>query len=543
MFTNLKLRGRIFLGFSIPVILIFGLSGIVYFVLTPVDAIFKEIKREQQAIIETDNMMIAISMMGAQVRGYILINNEDTLREYEEHKQRYQSAVERSNKLIKESKERELFKELVQLGERFDTLAREIFRLKNLNRDNEEITNYLRESQKNLERFVSLNSEINDKEQTLLNQYTKEANDSIQFLILAAVVTTLLSLGLSSVAASLLWGTIARTNKTINQTVNAMVSSSTEIGATVEQQERMASQQAVSVNQTTITMNELAASSKSSAQQAESSATNAREVLKLADSSVNGARQVLALAEESATAARQVLTLAEGGTKTVGRTLEEMSLLKEKVEAIAEQIVRLNDRNNQIGGIINIVTDLASQTNMLALNAAVEAVRAGEHGRGFAVVASEIRKLADQSKKSAEKINNLVVAIQSAINSTVTVTQEGRKTAQEGIKLSQETAQSFASVTQAIENIVLTSSKGVAEAIKDIVLSNQQAAIAAINDVVISSQQISMTSQQQAIAIQQVVDAMNSLNQSAVQTATGITQTKIGIQKLNEAAQNLQTLV
>ena len=543
MFTNLKLRGRIFLGFSIPVILIFGLSGIVYFVLTPVDAIFKEIKREQQAIIETDNMMIAISMMGAQVRGYILINNEDTLREYEEHKQRYQSAVERSNKLIKESKERELFKELVQLGARFDTLAREIFRLKNLNRDNEEITNYLRESQKNLERFVSLNSEINDKEQTLLNQYTKEANDSIQFLILAAVVTTLLSLGLSSVAASLLWGTIARTNKTINQTVNAMVSSSTEIGATVEQQERMASQQAVSVNQTTITMNELAASSKSSAQQAESSATNAREVLKLADSSVNGARQVLALAEESATAARQVLTLAEGGTKTVGRTLEEMSLLKEKVEAIAEQIVRLNDRNNQIGGIINIVTDLASQTNMLALNAAVEAVRAGEHGRGFAVVASEIRKLADQSKKSAEKINNLVVAIQSAINSTVTVTQEGRKTAQEGIKLSQETAQSFASVTQAIENIVLTSSKGVAEAIKDIVLSNQQAAIAAINDVVISSQQISMTSQQQAIAIQQVVDAMNSLNQSAVQTATGITQTKIGIQKLNEAAQNLQTLV
>lgn len=543
MFTNLKLRGRIFLGFSIPVVLIFGLSGLVYFVLTPVDAIFKEIKREQQAIVETDNMIIATALMAGQVRGYILIKNEDALREYEEQKQRYQSAAERANKVIKDSKERELFKELVQLGERFDTLARESFRLKNLNRDNEEITNYIIESQKILERFVLLNNQINEKEQALLNQYTKQANDSIQFLILAAVVTALLSLGLSSVAASLLWGTIATTNKTINQTVNAMVSSSTEIGATIEQQERMASQQAVSVNQTTITMNELAASSKSSSQQAESSATNAREILTLADSSVKGARQVLALADESATGARQVLTLAEGGTKTVGRTLEEMSLLKEKVEAIAEQIVRLNDRNNQIGGIINIVTDLASQTNMLALNAAVEAVRAGEHGRGFAVVASEIRKLADQSKKSAEKINNLVVAIQSAINSTVMVTQEGRKTAQEGIKLSQETAQSFANVTQAIENIVLMSSKGVAEAIKDIVLSNQQAAIAAINDVVISSQQISMTSQQQAIAIQQVVDAMNSLNQSAVQTASGITQTKIGIQKLNEAAQNLQTLV
>ncbi|MDB9509799.1 methyl-accepting chemotaxis protein [Kamptonema animale CS-326] len=543
MFTNLKLRGRIFLGFSIPVILILGFSGLVYFVLNPINAIFKDLNREQQAVVETDNMVIITGMMAQQVRGYLLIKNEDPLREYEKQKQRYQRAVEAASKAIIDSQEREIFKELVQLGERFDALAKETFRLKNLNKDNEAINYYLRESKTILDKYDSLSNQINDIEAVLLNTYIKEANDSIQFLILAAVVTVLLSMGFASIAASLLWGTIAKTNKTINQTVNAMVSSSTEIGATVEQQERMASQQAVSVNQTTITMNELAASSKSSAEQAESSATKASQVLTLADSSVDGARQVLALADESATGARQVLTLAEGGTKTVGRTLEEMSLLKEKVEAIAEQIVRLNDQNNQIGGIINIVTDLASQTNMLALNAAVEAVRAGEHGRGFAVVASEIRKLADQSKKSAEKINNLVVAIQSAINSTVIVTQEGRKTAQEGIQLSQETAQSFASVRQAIENIVLTSSKGVAEAIKDIVLSNQQAAIAAINDVVISSQQISLTSQQQAIAIQQVVDAMNSLNHSAVQTASGITQTKIGIQKLNEAAQNLQTLV
>ena len=543
MFTNLKLRGRIFLGFSIPVILIFGFSGLVYFVLNPIAGIFENINREQQAVVETDNMILATALMARQVRGYLLVKNEDALREYEKQNQRYQRAVEAARKVIKDSKEIEFFKEMVDLGERFDALAKETFRLKNLNKDNEAKNYYLKESKKIVERYDILNEKINDQEQELLSKYTKEVNDATQFLILAAVVTVLLSFGLASAAASLLWGTIAKTNKTINQTVNAMVSSSTEIAATVEQQERMASQQAASVNQTTITMNELAASSKSSAEQAELSATNAREVLSLAESSTTGARQVLSLAESSTTGARQVLTLAEGGTKIVGRTLEEMSLLKEKVGAISEQIVRLNDQTNQIGGIINIVTDLASQTNMLALNAAVEAVRAGDNGKGFAVIASEIRKLADQSKKSAEKINNLVVAIQSAINLTVIVTEEGRKTTQEGIKLSQETAQAFVSVTQAIENIVLTSSKGVAEAIKDIVLSNQQGAIVAINDVVISSQQISLTSQQQAIAIQQVVNAMNSLNQSALQTATGITQTKIGIQKLNEAAHNLKTLV
>ena len=91
---------------------------------------------------------------------------------------------------------------------------------------------------------------------------------------------------------------------------------------------------------------------------------------------------------------------------------------------VADQILRLGEQTTQIGSIANLVKDLATQTNMLALNAAVEAARAGDHGKGFAVVASEVRKLADQSKKSAEEAAALIAEVQKATNSTIMVTEE-----------------------------------------------------------------------------------------------------------------------
>ncbi|MEY3867627.1 MAG: HAMP domain-containing methyl-accepting chemotaxis protein [Microcoleaceae cyanobacterium] len=295
--------------------------------------------------------------------------------------------------------------------------------------------------------------------------------------------------------------------------INMIVSSSTEIASTVEEQERIASEQAASVNETTTTMDELGASSRLSSEQS--------------DIAVENARRILNLAEEGTSGARQVLNLAQNGNNVVAKTVDGMSVLQNKVQEIAEKITRLSDQATQINSITAVVFDLANQTNMLALNAAVEAVRAGESGKGFAVVASEIRRLADQSKQSAEKIKHLIIAIQNAISSTVIVTDEGTKSVRESIKFSNDTSQAFLGVTKAIN---------------DVVLNNQEKSVKAINDIVVSNQQIAMNAKQQASAIEQVVISMNAINNGARQTATGISQTKIGIQKLNEAALSLREL-
>ena len=267
--------------------------------------------------------------------------------------------------------------------------------------------------------------------------------------------------------------------------INMIVSSSTEIAATIEQQERIAVQQAASVNQTTTTMDELGASSRQSAMQAESALENASHVL----------------------------NMAAEGSKVVQKTQQGMLTLTEKVGGIAEQVLHLSQQTNQIANITNLVSDLANQTNMLAINATVEAVRAGEQGKGFGVVAREIRRLADQSKKSAAEINDLINDIQNAINKTVMVTDEGNTTLDNSLKLTEGTAETFNHVANAI------------------------------NSVVVSSQQIYLNTKQQALAIEQVVDAMNALNKGAAEAASGITQSRIGTQKLNQAALNLRYVV
>jgi len=274
-------------------------------------------------------------------------------------------------------------------------------------------------------------------------------------------------------------------DKALKGIINMIVSSSTEIAATIEQQERIAVQQAASVNQTTTTMDELGASSRQSAMQAESALENASHVL----------------------------NMAAEGSKVVQKTQQGMLTLTEKVGAIAEEVLHLSQQTNQIANITNLVSDLANQTNMLAINATVEAVRAGEQGKGFGVVAREIRRLADQSKKSAAEINDLINHIQNAINKTVMVTDEGNTTLDNSLKLTESTAETFNHVANAI------------------------------NSVVVSSQQIYLNTKQQALAIEQVVDAMNALNKGAAEAASGITQSRIGTQKLNQAALNLRYVV
>ncbi|WP_242065561.1 CHASE3 domain-containing protein [Trichocoleus sp. FACHB-262] len=305
-------------------------------------------------------------------------------------------------------------------------------------------------------------------EDDLLVQRQASATQAEQLASLISLGGTLVAIILGSSVAIFI---ARRVVQPINQVATAIASSASEIAAAVEQQEHTATQQAAAVSETTTTMDELSASSRQSAQQAEAAANSAQQALILVDGNGFGGRQ--------------------GG--------EHSTSLRDKVGQIAEQILRLSEQTNQIGSISSLVSDLANQTNMLALNAAVEAARAGEHGRGFAVVAAEIRKLADQSRKSAERISSLVSDVQNATNSTVMVADEGTKT---------------------VEGIVT-----------------------AMNNITVNNQQISLTAKQQAIAIEQVVDAMISLNQRALETASGISQTKASTQKLNEAAYDLKVVV
>ncbi len=330
--------------------------------------------------------------------------------------------------------------------------------------------------------FDKIKDDMLTRQEEILGEIQGRVNWAIALTVTVIILGLFGGSGVSLLLGNMIAAAIAKDVKTAVAEVSA---ASNEIAATMEQQERTASLQAASVSETTTTMDELGASSQQSQEQAEAAAQ----------------------------AAQEVLALAGQGNQSVEETVASMIDLKNKVAAIADQIVRLSEQTNQIGNISELVADLSQQTNMLALNASVEAVRAGEHGKGFAVVAEEIRKLADQSRQSADKIGGLVSDIQNAINTTVMVTDEGTKTVNAGMNITEQTANAFAGVLEAINNVAM------------------------------NNQQIALNIRQQGKAVQQVLDAMSSINKGAQESAAGITQIKTGTQQLNESAKSLESIL
>ncbi|BAN36025.1 methyl-accepting chemotaxis sensory transducer [Sulfuricella denitrificans skB26] len=112
--------------------------------------------------------------------------------------------------------------------------------------------------------------------------------------------------------------------------------------------------------------------------------------------------------ERTVTAVAQL----SANSAALGRIASNMHEMSARTQETARNVESLNERASQIGGIVNLIKEIADQTNLLALNAAIEAARAGEQGRGFAVVADEVRKLAERTTKATSEISTLVVAIQ-----------------------------------------------------------------------------------------------------------------------------------
>jgi len=314
--------------------------------------------------------------------------------------------------------------------------------------------------------------EFRSGEQDIYLEKKQEQDFAIQKIPSLIWMVTLISTVVSMILGYLI---ISFLLSRLNEEALVLATSATQIAGAMEQQDQSSSEQAIAVNETTTTIEQLKTSAQQSATQAESAAASVRQVL------------ALALGEWQQT------------NEAAAASAHSQVSLKVTSNQISEQVQTLIQQLDQIYGITNLLADLAAQTNMLALNASVEAVHAGEQGRGFSVIAKEIRKLADDSRSSAQKISHLIADIQRSASATLKSTESG---------------------THAVDLIS-----------------------SAINEISINVQQISLNAREQANGISQIMSAMTEINGGIQQTATHIRQTKEGTQQLNETAQKLNRLV
>ncbi|MEQ2466845.1 methyl-accepting chemotaxis protein [Niallia hominis] len=207
---------------------------------------------------------------------------------------------------------------------------------------------------------------------------------------------------------------------------------------------------------------------------------------------------------------------AKEGQEVVESTVTQMSLIQNSVKESNDSIVLLQERSQEIGQFLNVITEIADQTNLLALNAAIEAARAGEAGKGFAVVAEEVRKLAEQSNQSAKQIAVLVNEIQKDTMSSVKTMKRVTEEVKDGINITNDTKQKFSIISNSMLSMssqmkdILDAATKISTNIVEVAGSvDQVTGIAKENSQ--NSMNVSEASQEQLAAIEEIATSTKSL--------------------------------
>ena len=218
-------------------------------------------------------------------------------------------------------------------------------------------------------------------------------------------------------------------------------------------------------------------------------------------------------ARQSAEVAQRSVSLADDGAQAVHRTIEGMNAIRDHIQDTAKRIKRLGESSQEIGDIIELISDIADQTNILALNAAIQASAAGEAGQGFATVADEVQQLAERATQATGQVESLVKAIQMDTSEAVTSMEQSTEQVVRGTRLAEEAGTALRQIQQVAAHL--------AQLIHN----------------------ISEAADQQAQGAVQVSRHMNTIKNVTTQNLTGTRQTADLTDNLARQAKELRELI
>lgn len=253
-------------------------------------------------------------------------------------------------------------------------------------------------------------------------------------------------------------------------------------------------------------------------------------------------KQVANSAELAASAATNASETAIKGGDSAKEAVLKINKIYDVTAESAVIIRHLGERSNQIGEIVDVITDIADQTNMLALNAAIEAARAGEAGRGFAVVADEVKKLAEGSAKAAEEIAALIQKTQEDTQTAVRSIELGSKEVTEGKEVITRTGQSLDEIVEVLKSSsdmarrISAATKELSRGMKNVISSIDEISSSAEKNAS-ATQETAASMEQMTSSMEDVASSAQKLSDMAIQLREHVGRFKITIiDKVDEVA-------
>ncbi|KQY91573.1 chemotaxis protein [Paenibacillus sp. Root52] len=245
-----------------------------------------------------------------------------------------------------------------------------------------------------------------------------------------------------------------------------------------------------------------------------------------------GSEQIAELAQSVSVSAVDAANQSSEGNMIIKQAVEQMGSVRNSIASLSSLVTGLGERSTEIGNITEVINNIARQTNLLALNAAIEAARAGEHGKGFAVVAGEVRKLAEESSISAQRITDLVQLIQNDTGHAVQAVKVNSSETEAGIEMVTAAGQAFEQISDAVNKVageiqeVSAGSEEMSASTNEVVgyvdqISNiaEEAAGGAHN--------VSAATEEQLASMEEIASSASSLSQMAEELQEQINKFKV----------------
>ncbi len=334
---------------------------------------------------------------------------------------------------------------------------------------------------------------------------------------------------------------MALASRTQEEAVDRTSRSMEEMAASIAQVAGNAQSLSVGVETTSSSIEEMAASIQQVAHNSDFLSEAVSQSSASIEEMAAAIRQVAQNVREAEAVAEASTGVAHEGRQAVDQTIAGMQRINSVMTEVVSVIEGLGKRSAEIGEIVEVINDIAEQTNLLALNAAIEAARAGEHGRGFAVVADEVRKLAERSSKATGEIASLIQGIQKETTKAISSTQLGEQAIHEGTRLANAAGTTIGQM--------VSSSDRVSALMGQIALAaeEQTKAAAQITEAMermnTLTTQVAMATREQAKGSEQIVEAIDSMSRMTHQVSTATASQKDGGEQVIRAVDRIQQAV